>query len=234
MKKIICLFLLLLLLSCGKENKEINIRSGLDNMNGSGSVQEIKEEDIKDFWDLYSKTEKQMLDSFNEGDKYQNKYIADLDDKLREIDPSLSVEIKPNTDKERILTITASGIPELFPVVIKIAKAAPKERLWKIEALKQRVKLPVIIDYKGIILDSKTVEFAYKKSDDGRLELVIHYPSATEDNLYITYIFLDGIIGEYDTSKYIKNIEFSTEKDNTYQSLENLRSILDNEIKSKN
>ena len=78
------------------------------------------------------------------------------------------------------------------------------------------------------------MEFAYKKSDDGRLELVIHYPSATEDNLYITYIFLDGIIGEYDTSKYIKNIEFSTEKDNTYQSLENLRSILDNEIKSKN
>lgn len=233
MKKIICFFLLLLLVSCGKDNKEINIRSGLEGMNGSDSMQDIKQEDIKDFWDLYSKTEKQMLDSFNEGDKYQNKYIADLDNKIRDIDPSLSVEIKPNTDKERVLTITANGIPELFPAVIKIAKAAPKDRLWKIEALKQRVKLPVIIDYKGTLLDSKTVEFTYKKSDDGRLELTLYYPAVADDNLYITYIFLDGIIGEYDTSKYIKNIEFTTEKNSTYQPLENLRSILDNEIKSK-
>ena len=233
MKKIVCLFLLLLLVSCGKENREINIRSGLESMDGSGSIQGVKEEDIKSFWDLYSKTEKQMLDSFNEGDKYQNKYIADLDNKIKEMDPSLSVEIKPNTEKERVLTITANGIPELFPVVIKIAKAAPKDRLWKIEALKQRAKLPVTIDYKGTILDSKTVEFAYKKSDDGRLELTVYYPSVTDDNLYITYIFLDGIIGEYDTSKYIKNIEFAGEKDSTYQPLENLRSILDNEIKSK-
>ncbi len=233
MKKIICLFFLLLLFSCGKENKEINIRSGLDSIDSIGSVQEIKQEDIKDFWDLYSKTEKQILDSFNEGDKYQNKYIADLDDKIREIDPSLSVEIKPNTDKDRVLTITANGIPELFPVVIKIAKAAPKDRLWKIEALKQRVELPIIIDYKGTILDSKTVEFTYKKSDDGRLELTVYYPLVTDDNLYITYIFLDGIIGEYDTARYIKNIEFATKKNRAYRPLENLRNVLDNEIKSK-
>ena len=233
MKKIICLFFLLLLFSCGKENKEVNIRSGLDSTESSGAVQEIKQEDIKDFWDLYSKTEKQMLDSFNEGDKYQNKYIAALDEKIKEMDPSLSVEIKPNTDKERVLTITAGGIPELFPAVIKIAKAAPKDRLWKIEALKQRVKLPIIQDHKGTILDSETVEFTYKKSDDGRLELTLYYPSVTDDNLYITYIFLDGIIGEYDTAKYIRNIEFTAEKDDTYQPLENLRNILDNEIKSK-
>ncbi len=233
MKKIICLFFLLLLFSCGKENKEVNIRSGLDSTESSGMMQDIKQEDIKDFWDLYSKTEKQMLDSFNEGDKYQNKYIAALDEKIKEIDPSLSVEIKPNTDKERVLTITAGGIPELFPAVIKIAKAAPKDRLWKIEALKQRVKLPIMIDYKGTILDSETVKFTYKKSDDGRLELTLYYPSVTDDNLYITYIFLDGIIGEYDTAKYIRNIEFTAEKDNTYQPLENLRNILDNEIKSK-
>ena len=233
MKKIICLFFLLLLFSCGKENKEVNIRSGLDSTESSGTMQDIKQEDIKDFWDLYSKTEKQMLDSFNEGDKYQNKYIAALDEKINEIDPSLSVEIKPNTDKERVLTITAGGIPELFPAVIKIAKAAPKDRLWKIEALKQRVKLPIMIDYKGTILDSETVKFTYKKSDDGRLELTLYYPSVTDDNLYITYIFLDGIIGEYDTAKYIRNIEFTAEKDDTYQPLENLRNILDNEIKSK-
>ena len=233
MKKIICLFFLLLLFSCGKENKEVNIRSGLDSTESSGMMQDIKQEDIKDFWDLYSKTEKQMLDSFNEGDKYQNKYIAALDEKIKEIDPSLSVEIKPNTDKERVLTITAGGIPELFPAVIKIAKAAPKDRLWKIEALKQRVKLPIMIDYKGTILDSETVKFTYKKSDDGRLELTLYYPSVTDDNLYITYIFLDGIIGEYDTAKYIRNIEFTAEKDDTYQPLENLRNILDNEIKSK-
>lgn len=233
MKKIICLFFLLLLFSCGKENKEVNIRSGLDSTESSGTMQDIKQEDIKDFWDLYSKTEKQMLDSFNEGDKYQNKYIAALDEKIKEIDPSLSVEIKPNTDKERVLTITAGGIPELFPAVIKIAKAAPKDRLWKIEALKQRVKLPIMIDYKGTILDSETVKFTYKKSDDGRLELTLYYPSVTDDNLYITYIFLDGIIGEYDTAKYIRNIEFTAEKDDTYQPLENLRNILDNEIKSK-
>ena len=233
MKKIICLFFLLLLFSCGKENKEINIRSGLDSIDSSGSMPEIQQENIRDFWDLYSKTEKQMLDSFNEGDKYQNKYIAGLDEKIKEMDPSLSVEIKPNTDKERVLTITAGGIPELFPAVIKIAKAAPKDRLWKIEALKQRVKLPIMIDYKGTILDSETVEFTYKKSDDGRLELTLYYPSVTDDNLYITYIFLDGIIGEYDTAKYIRNIEFTAEKDSAYQPLENLRNILDNEIKSK-
>ena len=233
MKKIICLFFLLLLLSCEKENKEINIRSGLGNVDGNSLGRDLKEEDIRAFWGLYSKTEKQMLESFNEGDKYQNKYIADLDNKIKEIDPSLSVEIKPNTEKKRVITFTANGIPELFPAVIKIAKAAPKDRLWEIEALKQRAELPIVIDYKGMLLDSKTVEFAYKKSDDGRLELTLYYPSNAEDNLYITYIFLDGIIGEYDTSKYIKNIEFSSEKDDTYQPVENLRNILDNEIKVK-
>lgn len=225
MKKIIFLFFFLMLLSCKKEINETAVRSGIENLESI----EIKDKDIDNFWNLYSKLEKQMLESFDNGDKYQNKYISDLDGELKKIDPSLSIEIKPNTKENRVLIITANGIPELFPAVIKIAKKAPENRLWKIEALKQRVELPVIIDYMGTVLDSKTVEFSYDEREDGRIDIEIFYPENTKDNLHMTYIFLDGIIGEYDTSKYIGSIDLTDKKSDgkKYQSLEEIRKILD-------
>lgn len=225
MKKIIFLIFLLFLLSCKKETSETVIRAGIEN---SGNI-EVENKDIDNFWALYSKVEKPMLESFDEGDMYQNKYISELDGDLKKIDPSLSIEIKPNTKEQRVLTITANGIPELFPAVIKIAKKAPENRLWKIEALKQRVELPVIIDYMGTVLDSKTVEFSYNKREDDRIDIEVFYPENTKDNLHMTYIFLDGIIGEYDTSKYIGSIDLVEKKSvgKEYQPLENLRRLLD-------
>ena len=79
MKKFLFLFLFFLVISCGSKKDEINVRSGITNMETSGNI-EIKQEDIDNFWTLYSKREKNLLESFNNGDKYQNKDIADLND----------------------------------------------------------------------------------------------------------------------------------------------------------
>ncbi len=227
MKKFLFLFLFFLVISCGSKKDEINVRSGITNMETSGNI-EIKQEDIDNFWTLYSKREKNLLESFNNGDKYQNKDLAALNDELKKIDASLEIEIKPNTKEKRILTITANGIPELFPAVIKVAKAAPKNKLWNIEALRQRADLPVQIEYKDTILDSESTEFSYEMRDN-KIDLKIYYPENTEDNLVITYVFLDGIIGEYDTAKHIGGLELINKKesDKKYYPLNELRSVVD-------
>ncbi|MBP9477472.1 MAG: hypothetical protein KBF12_02535 [Sebaldella sp.] len=228
MKKLLFLFFLLLVISCENKKDEINVRSGITNTEAAGSA-EIKNEDVNNFWKLYSKSEKNLLSSFNEGDKYQNKDIAALNEELKKIDESLEIEIKPNTKEKRVLTITANGIPELFPAVIKIAKMAPKDRVWNIEALRQRAELPIQIEYKDSILDSNDTEFSYEVRDNKKIDLKVYYPNNAEDNLVITYIFLDGIIGEYDTAKYISGLELINSKDsnNKYYSLNDLRKVVD-------
>lgn len=228
MKKLLFLFFLLLVISCENKKDEINVRSGITNTDTSGST-EIKDEDVNNFWNLYLKSEKNLLSSFNEGDKYQNKDIAALNNELKKIDASLEIEIKPNTKDKRVLTITANGISELFPAVIKIAKTAPKNRDWDIEALRQRAELPIQIEYKDSILDSDNTEFSYEIRDDKKIDLKVYYPNNTEDNLVITYIFLDGIIGEYDTTKYIGGLELINSKDpnSKYYSFNDLRKVVD-------
>ena len=68
MKKLLFLFFLLLVISCENKKDEINVRSGITNTEAAGSA-EIKNEDVNNFWKLYSKSEKNLLSSFNEGDK---------------------------------------------------------------------------------------------------------------------------------------------------------------------
>ena len=230
MKKVLFFLFFFLLVAC-KKNQDMNLITGIED----SAIIEIKDEDIDQFWKLYSENEEILLNSYNDGDIYQNKHILRLDEQIKKIDPSLSLEIKPNTKENRVLIITANGIPELFPAVIKIAKKAPEKKLWKIEALKQRVELPIIIDYNNMILDSRDIEVSYSKREDKRLDIEVIYPENTNDNLYITYIFLDGIIGEYDTSRYISSISIGTTKqqDKTYQTIESLRKVIDEEVKEK-
>ena len=50
MKKFLFLFLFFLVISCGSKKDEINVRSGVTNMETGGNI-EIKQEDIDNFFD---------------------------------------------------------------------------------------------------------------------------------------------------------------------------------------
>ena len=230
MKKLcILIFTIFLFGSCSDKNREVNMKSSME----AGSSVEISEKAIEDFWALYRKVEKDFLKSYNAGDKYQNKYLFQLNEELKKMDINLEMEIKQNTKDKRVLTLTSNGIPELFPAIIKIAKKAPKGSLWKIEALRQRVELPILVEYKDMIMSSETLEFAYRKREDNKIDLEVVYPVVTEDSLFITYIFIDGLLGEFDASKYIGEIIISDKKnpDEQYFPLNSLRETVDKSLK---
>jgi hypothetical protein len=64
----------------------------------------------------------------------------ELQKRLQEIDQNLTFEFSPiNDDSIRELTISADGLKESFPSVIRLVSKAPKLSKWKINAFRQRI-----------------------------------------------------------------------------------------------
>ena len=151
--------------------------------------------------------------------KHQNDYYSDnideslfdkLNIQLNKIDSNLTFEFSPIHDNGiKELIISAAGLKESFPSVIKLVDKAPKIDKWKIVAFRQRLPL----DYDSVQLGDfrlsyDDIYFRYSKdSDKIGIELNIrNYNDSLEFNQSI-YLLLDGLLGEYDVETKISWIE---------------------------
>lgn len=184
----------------------------------------------EDFWKWFSENQNELYKFENN----QEEIFDELHGKLIEIDSNLVFEFSPiRKDSTREFTISADGITESFPAVIKLVNAAPKFRKWKIKAFRQRNPgddLEIVYDG-SLKISYEDIYFRYSKdSDKIGIELNIqNYKDSPNVNNAI-YILLDGLIGEYDMETKISWIEIKKLEerkiDSLYRIVE-LRKIVD-------
>ncbi len=191
--------------------------------------------ECEDVWIWFSQNQNELYHSENNKGELFDKLQA----KLRSIDSNLVFEFSPVDEKGiKEFTISADGLKESFPSVIKLVDKAPKFNKWKISAFRQRIPG----DGMAIVYDD-TIKVAYAdiyfnyfiESNKVNLELNIrdYKVSPSLDNAI--YILLDGLIGEYDMETRIGSIErnkLTTNSDSAHQIIE-LRSIVDSLKKIK-
>lgn len=152
-------------------------------------------------------------------DQYLDLETADMDEKfsimgakIREVHDDLTFAISP-MDKEgkRELIISADGIQDAFPSVIKLVHLAPHLPGWEVKPFRPKVEMDEYhIDLGHRIIKAEEIRFEFQIIE-GRLELHLYikdYHPEAEDILIASQILLDSLLGEYDAATKIQFLAF--------------------------
>jgi len=167
-----------------------------------------KDTDEAVFWKWFIKNQSR----FEHFERDKEVLISDLSEKIHTYRKGLAFEIGAKKDGVREFVISADGIKDLFPVVSKLASAAPKLPNWKITAFRPRMDdySRFTVDYNGRKFNPKEIWF-YSRVLDGHFDVIFYHPSYRDEdrNLIIagTYILLDMALGEYDVVTGIRQLD---------------------------
>lgn len=194
----------------------------------------IHVDQIPFFWSWFQTNEKALFAS----DDLSDMEHVSLAEKLKRVEEELSYDIGPAKNGKREMSVSADGIPELFPVVQQVVKAAPKMDRWKVVAFRQRVAeaslKELAIKSAPVNLSSdpakqeEGIEIAVKEMRAG-IERVGEKANITvfikgykkqeaQDNLAL--VMLQQALGEYDMVMKVGDIKFaSTQEANDKNSI---------------
>src|ERR1035437_1970655 len=178
------------------------------------------------FWNWFSENQDQisLIKSGNEP-------IADqLTQNLKNIDQNLTWEIGGSPKDTKVtFEISAGGIVSSFPEVIKLVAEMPSNLVkWNVVAFRQKEDTPEIT-YEG--KDRNLSDFYFSSQKSGRkwdINIYVKdYQKGIDDS--ITYLFLDSLLGEYNTEMKLGGIDISDlgQKDvSTLTALKNIGQII--------
>lgn len=98
-----------------------------------------KESKEEKFWNWF---EKNQITYYNEIENLEirDKLFDELSENLKLVNEDLVFEFSPKRENNiREFTISSDGIEEIFPIVKKLIKKAPKLKNWKFNAFRQPV-----------------------------------------------------------------------------------------------
>jgi hypothetical protein len=183
-----------------------------------------------DFWKWFSKNQKELYHYENN----QQILFDELTKRLKNIDSNLVFEFSPiHDDSIREFTISADGLKESFPSVIKLVDKAPKFPKWKINAFRQRVPgdgIQIVYD-DSIKISYNDIYFRYTV-DLGKINLELNIKNYKKESGFdnAVFILLDALIGEYDMETRISGIDRKLLDESKLDSLHRiveLRDIID-------
>lgn len=183
-----------------------------------------------DFWKWFSKYQKELYYYENN----QKALFDELTTRLKNIDSNLVFEFSPiHDDSIREFTISADGLKESFPSVIRLVDKAPKFPKWKINAFRQRVPgdgIQIVYD-DSIKISYNDIYFRYTV-DLGKINLELNIKNYKKESGFdnAVFILLDALIGEYDMETRISGIDRKLLDESNLDSLHRiveLRDIID-------
>ena len=182
------------------------------------------------FWNWFSDNAHKI---YKEDNPNSSTY-SDVGKMLRKYQEDLTYEFSPihnNGSKE--FFISADGVKDAFPAVIKLVETAPHLKNWDIIAFRQRANFDFQLEYRGIKVTVDNFYFRYAYHDDGiALELNIkNYEEDDETWKEIGYLVLDSLLGEYDVETKITQIEwvkFDEQNIDNLSPLKDLPDLVDN------
>lgn len=158
------------------------------------------------FWHWFQTNEARLF----EFEKDQERIFDELQTELHRIEPNLTFEFGPKQDEKREFVISADGIKDAFPAVIRLADAAPPLSRWKITKFRPRRGFQGPVTLNGLTISPDQVEFTLEPDGDKTgLTLFMEGYNANEHEKYarVVYLMLDQALGEYDVETKVGFIE---------------------------
>ena len=185
------------------------------------------------FWDWFGKNQKRYYEQV-ENLEIREDLFNELSTELKKVHSSLVFEFSPiHENKVREFTISAEGVKEVFPIVLKLIDNAPKIDKWQFNAFRQRIPGNGIkLNFGNFTIGYDDIFFRYTE-DNGKLGIELNIRDFEKNNGHIqnaVYILLDSLLGEYDVTMGIGWIDWvKLEEENIpkLNPLINLRTLID-------
>jgi hypothetical protein len=159
------------------------------------------------FWDWFAANSERLANF--EAD--QERIFDELAAELEKVHEGLTFEFGPEEPDGREFVVSADGIRERFPAVIRLVEAAPDLPGWKIIAFRQPKSMDYSLEYGGYELSPDDIWFAAEPDGD-RVGLNLYIKGLSRANERVAtgaaFFLLDGALGEYDVETKIGFIEF--------------------------
>lgn len=167
-------------------------------------IPKTKEEE---FWEWFSQNE---LDLFK-AKGIDDVRIQELFKRIKKIHSGLTIEFSPEIEGKKIMAISADGISELFPYVIKLTNEPKLLSKWIVVPFRQRLKNVDGFEIRigDVVIGGNAVLFVSEQAG-GRIDLNIYIEGFDDkDNAIINAVFLllDSVIGEYDVVTKVGKVE---------------------------
>jgi len=192
----------------------------------SAPVRTPHTDQIPFFWSWFQTNQQALFASNNPGDLEH----VSLAEKLKRIEEDLTFEIGRVENGKRELAVSADGIPELFPVVEQVVKAAPRMAQWHVVAFRQRVPetslkelairgAPADVSLeKNVSEKPEAVEIAVKDmraaleraGEKVNVTVFIKNYKQQEGQDNMALVMLQQALGEYDVTMKVGDIRFAS------------------------
>ena len=211
----ILLFVVLTILSCGRKAEDTNMENEMNKK-------------YSDFWVYFKSVEGKAENISKLSPEEQKEFLDGIKAKLINIDYNLDIEL---SGEKKEVFVTSGGIKSSFSSVKNLAASAPENLGWKVNAFRQRKELPFTLTVDKT-LSVNSDDLLFKVSEDGEyLNIKIFFEGQEalqdEQQKQVMFVFLDGIIGEYDTETYIGTIDIESGPDDTFMNAEKFRETVD-------
>lgn len=132
--------------------------------------------------------------------------------RLKSVHPDLVWVIgQPENTANRELIISADGLKEVFPAVLKLTQVAPQISRWKIKAFRQRVPGKDL----GIRMEDFSISYNdiyfHHVSENNLIGLELYIKEYTGESMQqnAVFVLMDALLGEYDSETTINWIEWN-------------------------
>jgi hypothetical protein len=165
---------------------------------------------ITEFWQWFKAHENSLAEQHG---PYDSEF-QQLTSKLKSIDERLAYEIAPGKKDKKEFVISADANREVFPLVRKVAAAAPPLSRWQVVSFRPRaateelmeMAIPAAARYPELRAD----EMRFSLNKDGEVADLIMYLkdyNGDKEEQYNAKIMLQEAVGEYDSVMRIGDIE---------------------------
>lgn len=133
--------------------------------------------------------------------------------RLQNVDRGLTYEMGQAADGVYEFIVSANGVRDVFPEVIKLVKAAPEIEGWRIIAFRPRRPdaLQSKLEYAGFSVSGSDVWYRSEEAGD-HFNLTVLVKGLDGDNekkaIGAAFIMLDLALGEFDVATKLRSINF--------------------------
>lgn len=158
------------------------------------------------FWGWFQTNEVRLFEFENDRERIFDELRTQLD----MVEPGLTFEFGPKEQGKREFVISADGVRERFPSVMKLADAAPSLPRWKITKFRQRSDFQGSVSFNGLEISPEQLKFTIEP-DGNKVGLTVFMDGYTADEHLkyagVVYLMLDQTLGEYDVETKVGFIE---------------------------
>jgi hypothetical protein len=161
------------------------------------------------FWSWMATNEVRLADATKVNPRAA---MEEISSHLETEKPGLIAEVGVEPKGPHLLVVSADGDKKLFPAVKELAAAAPALKRWKVVAFRPRGDVAgTTIEIGSTKISAADYFFRETGRGGGKIDIEIFCKGLSEQNRKaierVAFLFLDQIVGEYDTETKVGAIE---------------------------